>query len=867
MTGELSLDLERLENVKHLGGGGIRAACPACRAADSDKSRDHLLIQPDGKYGCAVYPKDHEHRSQIFRLAGNGFSPNQSHPAVCKKPITPRIKASGADFDWKKCVAGFTGAEMQNLATKRGYALDFVRWLHEQGIVGISNGKIAFANHGPGGNVVSAHVRLPNGKWIFEPKGHPVALLAFGDISSAGTILAFESQWDAFSVMDKLGWHTTNGLPGTAVFITRGAGNGKFIRGRLSPEAVCYAFKQNDAPTPKGPVPPSNSWFDAIVSNSGCKVLNVSTPEPYKDTNDWTRAGATKEQLEAAMAAARSYEITDAAPALVLQPVSPETGWKSTATRTPETVKTEASTASTAPDCADSTRMFILPNDHQTISESARNIFTTIAGTHTLFIRSGSIVELIKNGSGSALELIKPESFRSRLERYGHNLFAFKIDDDGGKVLKPKRCSEDNAKALLATIEARTLLPKICTVAAAPVIVPDGDGIKILGKGFHNQNGGTLVTGGEMPTEMAAEEAAKLLLASLDEFRFQCPGDKARAFAAMLTPALKMGGFIRGFIPVDVREADESQTGKGFSLILVRATYRESAYPIALKSGGVGSLDESICSALISGKPFIAIDNVRGKLDSQFLEMVITWGDAVAARIPFKGEMLVDPGAASFQLTSNGIEATPDFAKRASITRMLKQPPGFVFKKYTEGNVLDHVIANQPRYLGAVFSLIRDWCRRGKPISEVSGHDFREWASILNSFTVNYMGEYLLTGHEQAQERTANPALSWLRAVGLLVLKRGKAGQEMPAAELYELSSDEQLDIPGMRQPDDQQGPQAVGRVLAKCFRDSERVEVDHITIERIKRSEYDESSRKDVDRKTYCFTDVKVVGGAERAD
>jgi hypothetical protein len=64
------LDLAKLENVKHLAGGQIRAACPACRAAGSDKSRDHLLIQADGKYGCAACPDDHEHRKEIYRLAG-----------------------------------------------------------------------------------------------------------------------------------------------------------------------------------------------------------------------------------------------------------------------------------------------------------------------------------------------------------------------------------------------------------------------------------------------------------------------------------------------------------------------------------------------------------------------------------------------------------------------------------------------------------------------------------------------------------------------------------------------------------------------------------------------------------------------------
>jgi hypothetical protein len=503
-------------------------------------------------------------------------------------------------------------------------------------------------------------------------------------------------------------------------------------------------------------------------------------------------------------------------------------------------------------------QVFILPNDHTPISEAARNIFAAIAPTHTLFIRSGTIVELVRRPDGYTLEILREESFRSRLERYGHKLVAWKIDDDGGKVMKPKRCSGDSAKALLATVEAQEFLPPIRTVTNAPVIVPDGDGVKILGPGYHRENGGTLVAGGETPPDMGTDAAAKLLLGLLNEFLFQCPGDKARAFAAMLTPALKIGGFIRGSTPVETREADQPQTGKGFGQKIDRAIYREAAYPIALKAGGVGSLDESICAALLSGKPFIAIDNVRGRLDSQFIEMVLTWGAPVAARVPHKGEILVDPGAATFQLTSNGIEATPDFAKRACITRMLKQPPGHVFTRYPEGNVLDHVIANQPRYLGAVFALIRDWVRRGRPLSEETRHDFREWAGVLDAFTRFHMNEELMAGHEQAQERTANPALSWLRAVGLLVLKAGRGGAELLASDLYDLSADDQLNIPGMRQPDDQQGPQTVGRVLAKCFRESPQVEIDHISITKTALSEYNPDYRRDMVRRTYRFSDLR---------
>jgi hypothetical protein len=239
------------------------------------------------------------------------FPPRTTNAAP---PAKPRIVATGETFNWQKCVANFSEADAQKLAAWRGLSIEFVRWLHAQGTVGIFEGKIAFANHGDGGVVVSAHIRLEIGKWIYKPAGQKTAPLIFGNPKTAGFVMVFESQFDAFAVMDKFGWHTANGLPDTAVLITRGAGNGKLIAGQLSPDAVCYAFKQNDEPTPKKPIPAADVWLTDIASNAGCKVLNVTTPAPHKDCNDWTRAGATKSDLDAAVAAAKLFQPPDAAP-------------------------------------------------------------------------------------------------------------------------------------------------------------------------------------------------------------------------------------------------------------------------------------------------------------------------------------------------------------------------------------------------------------------------------------------------------------------------------------------------------------------------------------------------------------------------
>ncbi len=97
----------------------------------------------------------------------------------------PREAETPSAFDWPKCIAAFTEADARKLSDWRGLSLDFVHWLHSRGAVGTFDGKVAFPNHGDGGKVVSCHVRLENGDWIFKPKGTRTAPLVFGGVAKA----------------------------------------------------------------------------------------------------------------------------------------------------------------------------------------------------------------------------------------------------------------------------------------------------------------------------------------------------------------------------------------------------------------------------------------------------------------------------------------------------------------------------------------------------------------------------------------------------------------------------------------------------------------------------------------------------------
>jgi len=492
--------------------------------------------------------------------------------------------------------------------------------------------------------------------------------------------------------------------------------------------------------------------------------------------------------------------------------------------------------------------IIVLPSGAVSISESARVIFERIGPSRTLFWRGGALVELVAVDGVAALDIVRPDGFRSRVEKFG-NLFAWRSDGKGNAGLKPSRLSADDAKAIMAATEARELLPSIASVLRCSVITETASGdVAILGPGYHPEQGGLLIVAGDTPPQVPSAEAAEALRWLLEEFSFQSEGDRARAVAAFITPALRIGGFIRGNVPVDVAEADQSQSGKGYRHSLVAALYGEGAYTVTARNGGVGSLDESFAAALIAGRPFITLDNLRGKQNSQHLEAFLTCPGLFPARIPHRGEALIDPRRFILQASSNGLEATRDLANRASICRIRKRP-GYDYR-----DTLAELKRRQPYFLGAVFSLVAEWIASDKPRSNDCRHDFREWNQTLDWIVQNLVGcAPLMEGHEAAQERASNPALSWLRAVALAVEAENRLGLPLIASELVEVCELHAVEIPG-KPADEDRAKRQVGTLCKQLFRDGNALDVDGFTVARTVRYQ----SRTEggaVDVKTYTFT------------
>jgi hypothetical protein len=504
----------------------------------------------------------------------------------------------------------------------------------------------------------------------------------------------------------------------------------------------------------------------------------------------------------------------------------------------------------------------ILPNDNRSISECARQCFEHLANTDKFFLQGDLVVELEKKGRDRRLVEVTPEGFRSRLEEH-FELRAF-LRENTRLVLRPKLCSSENAKALLQTTAVGQFLPPIQSILNSPVFAGDQEGkLTVLSQGYHRENGGTYVLSERNVVQgIDIETAVRDLLGLLNDFSFASPADKSRCIAGMISPALRFGRLLKSDFPLDLCEADQSQTGKGFRVNLISKIYDEIPFVLTLPSGrGVGSVDESISTALLSGKGFIVLDNMRGQVNSQILESAIKGaGGRVMVRKAYSKPTLINTDHVIWMATSNRAEATEDLANRSIITRLRKRPLNYTFRKFNGLGLLEHVESKKDYYLSCMFAVVRNWFEKGKPSNPVPDHDFREWCGVMDWIVQNiFKLPPLLENHREQQERISSPGLSFLRESCNVISDAGLLEETLAAGDIAAELEARHIDIPGRARASGEHnaGAAAVGRLLGPVFKNSEVRDIEEFRVRRKETREYNEKKQANVEVKLYWFSRI----------
>ena len=502
---------------------------------------------------------------------------------------------------------------------------------------------------------------------------------------------------------------------------------------------------------------------------------------------------------------------------------------------------------------------------------ASKHIFAVIAPTNRLFMR-GTLVHEVAADDTDAFAMVPVAAKRlvSLIETFGARVMRREAREDGTLRWRAATFPSSSADVALSSDGARDFLPRIRQMVSSHVLIPDGaNGTAVIGKGYHPHAGGTFVTGGEEVPTVELGEAVELLAGCLIDFDFPDGGDASRAMASLISPAMKMGGWIDDDFPLDLAEADQSQSGKSFRFKMIHAIYREHPSAITQASGGVGSLDERVSRALITGRPFISFDNFRGRMDSQIMETAIRGLGKVAARA-LRAEADIDVTPFLWQLSTNGAELTRDLANRAVITRIRKRADTHSFQTYPEGDIVSHIKAHQPRYLGAVHAVIREWAAKGRPLTTERRHDFRRWCQSMDWIVQNIFGlPPLLDGHREEQMRTANPRLQWLRDIARAIINAGYSGESLTAADFGEAAEDHDLPLPGSK-ASSESIDMRVGRLLGRLFKDQEgdTISVDGLRITRVLAHDYDPIRKEHRERKQYLiFTGEQCLNSVQNEE
>jgi hypothetical protein len=211
----------------------------------------------------------------FLEMAGmNGTAPLVSKPR------------STSTLNWRACVAAFTNKHIERLAKWRGYTVEFCSSLKSSALVGVFNGDIAFPIRDDAEKVVAAHYRQKDGDWKRYPTGFKTRPIVIGELLPGEPVYIFESQWDAFAFMDVSGERS-------GVIITLGASNGALVPGLIPESSTVYLWTQNDQAAEK--------WQRDVCASTKATVKRAKIPAPHKDLNDWTKGGATSDDLLGAM--------------------------------------------------------------------------------------------------------------------------------------------------------------------------------------------------------------------------------------------------------------------------------------------------------------------------------------------------------------------------------------------------------------------------------------------------------------------------------------------------------------------------------------------------------------------------------------
>ena len=246
-----------------------------------------------------------------------------------------------------------------------------------------------------------------------------------------------------------------------------------------------------------------------------------------------------------------------------------------------------------------------------------------------------------------------------------------------------------------------------------------------------------------------SEEAVALLRHLLSGFRFRNESDFENAIALALTPIIRPN--IPAGVPLFCITAPSHGSGKSFLCQTLWSILQGSA-PGVTDLENNQEMEKKLFSVISDAKPYVIFDNVESHkpLDSGLLASFVT-EPRRTARIFHTQKTTTIENFTIACYTGTSTEASMELVDRIAAIR-LEAPRDRNAKVYYEFDpIVDEIIPEQGKYLGALMFMVQKWIDAGCPKIDGSKdgservHRQRHWAGQIHGILdINGLGKHFL---------------------------------------------------------------------------------------------------------------------------
>jgi len=344
--------------------------------------------------------------------------------------------------------------------------------------------------------------------------------------------------------------------------------------------------------------------------------------------------------------------------------------------------------------------------------------------TAGVYLRGNEVVVL----DGNELRPLTPQAFRTWVETH---LTTYRPRQIKRSVYEVNvTMGLDTAMATLESPQFRQRLLKVKRLnrTRLPILRADGS-LELLSEGYDFDAQTLTLPGVEYPQTLPLSEAVAIINDLLSEFLFADARSKAVAvagmvglYAAQLLPSLSLR-------PCFIFLANAEGAGK---TLLVNAIVAPTLGqpPTGRKADDDTEINKVLLTAVKEALTVLFFDNAKGHLSSESLEAALSAatysGRKLGVNESITGEIL-----ATVFITGNGLTVSPDMRRRSLFCELhldVERAEDRVFRRPLDVPTL---LAMRPRILSALWAMVREWDKAGRPGPSRSHSAFPSWAGIV----------------------------------------------------------------------------------------------------------------------------------------